>query len=232
MTAEAEWDEFEQRLARLLSRLPEETYLVFRASDNRWVQFSQGSADLVAEVVGNEYLAPAWQLDDAAAAAMTAVGWELDLFKTKNWGRTLAWPATSAQYAGLARAGVSALRESLQVAQPADVSLEWWTFSDSDVDVAGLGVGFAPMDEKVALQNVRRHIRDNEYDDYAVDDLVAERFDVGWRVFARFPEVRSPNDIVVGRKIFLIGDNGRIMESSSSFPPKEQVRRFVETQTS
>jgi hypothetical protein len=53
--------------------------------------------------------------------------------------------------------------------------------------------------------------------DYPTDALDAERFEVGWRVYA-------PVD---GLPVFLVGDTGRIEEVSSSIPPKQAQAEFA-----
>jgi hypothetical protein len=70
-------------------------------------------------------------------------------------------------------------------------------------------------DEAVAA--VREYVRRQEID-YPTEDLAADRFPLGWSVYA-------PRH--VGRPVFLIGDSGRIERTSSSVPPEHAQRRFT-----
>ncbi|MFI5718619.1 hypothetical protein [Nocardia sp. NPDC051750] len=78
------------------------------------------------------------------------------------------------------------------------------------------------MDETEAISRVVLWIRAHGLD-YPTEGLKAERFSVGWSVYAPVEIDESDPlaflDIPVGRAIFLIGDSGRIEESSSSVPP-------------
>ena len=61
--------------------------------------------------------------------------------------------------------------------------------------------------------------------DYPTDGLAAERFDVGWRVYARVAGDEA--DPVAVRSIFLVGDSGRVAEVSSSIPPTQAQDEFA-----
>lgn len=67
--------------------------------------------------------------------------------------------------------------------------------------------------------------------DYPTEELTAERFSVGWSVCAPVQIDESDPlsflDMPVGRAVFLIGDSGRIEESSSSVAPSVARDRFA-----
>lgn len=103
---------------------------------------------------------------------------------------------------------------------------------DDDIDaalyqlsVAGL---LAPASEELpkdrAIAMVRRYIdgRDIETTNYPLDELVAERLDVGWAVFVP----TRPGEIAIGRAVFYIADDGVIEQSSSSIAPSIYAEGF------
>ncbi|MGY2062722.1 hypothetical protein ACW9HQ_48215, partial [Nocardia gipuzkoensis] len=79
-----------------------------------------------------------------------------------------------------------------------------------------------PRDQAIAL--VREHIRGLGVDTtgYPLDELVAERLEVGWMVFVP----TEPGEIAIGRAIFYIADDGVIEQSSSSTAPSLYVEGF------
>jgi hypothetical protein len=89
-----------------------------------------------------------------------------------------------------------------------------------------------PQDRAIAL--VREHILGLGIDTsrYPVDELVAERLNVGWMVFVP----TQPGEIAIGRAIFYIADDGVIEQSSSSTAPSIYAegfeQRFHQRQTS
>lgn len=82
-----------------------------------------------------------------------------------------------------------------------------------------------------AIARVVLWIRARELD-YPTEGLAADRFSVGWSVYAPVEVDESDPlsflDIPVGRAVFLIGDSGRIEESSSSVPPPVARERFIQ----
>lgn len=78
------------------------------------------------------------------------------------------------------------------------------------------------MDSAEAIELAREWISWRGID-YPTDELIAERFEAGWTVFAPVDIDESDPmaflDMPVGRAIFLVGDSGRIEETSSSLPP-------------
>lgn len=89
------------------------------------------------------------------------------------------------------------------------------------------------MDAVGAIAAVRAYIGGAGMD-YPADQLVADRFEAGWTVYA--PVDVDTSDLVaflqmpVGRAVFLIGDSGRIQQVSSSTPPRVFRQRFAETE--
>jgi hypothetical protein len=82
-----------------------------------------------------------------------------------------------------------------------------------------------------AVESVVDYIR-NAGIDYPTAGLVADRFEAGWSVYAPASiDADDPNtflDMPVGRAVFLIGDSGRIVQTSSSTPPLLARQRFAE----
>lgn len=91
------------------------------------------------------------------------------------------------------------------------------------------------MDEAEAIARVSVWIRARGLD-YPVEGLTADRFAVGWAVYAPVAiddtDPLAFLDIPVGRAVFLIGDSGRIEESSSSVPPAVAYDEFARRELS
>lgn len=109
-------------------------------------------------------------------------------------------------------------------------------FDDPADDIDGalyqLSLAGLVTDDPVALSQdraialVREHILSLDIDttNYPVEDLVAERLNVGWMVFVPVPE----GEIAIGRAIFYIADDGVIEQSSSSTAPSVYATGFEE----
>ncbi|WP_067684039.1 hypothetical protein [Nocardia miyunensis] len=109
-------------------------------------------------------------------------------------------------------------------------------FDDPADDIDGalyqLSLAGLVTDDPVALSQdraialVREHILNLGIDttDYPVEDLVAERLNVGWMVFVPVPE----GEIAIGRAIFYIADDRVIEQSSSSTAPSVYATGFEE----
>ncbi|MFI9818068.1 hypothetical protein [Saccharothrix variisporea] len=86
------------------------------------------------------------------------------------------------------------------------------------------------MEARDAIELAKRYIRERGLD-YPVDELVADRFEVGWSVYAPVEVDESDPmaflDMPVGRAVFLVGDSGRVKESSSSVPPRQAEDDFI-----
>ncbi|WP_263407243.1 hypothetical protein [Nocardia colli] len=74
-----------------------------------------------------------------------------------------------------------------------------------------------PLSQGQAITLVRQHILGLGVDTtgYPLDELVAERLEIGWMVFVP----TEPGEIAIGRAIFYIADDGVIEQSSSSTAP-------------
>ena len=85
------------------------------------------------------------------------------------------------------------------------------------------------MTSEQAIERIADYIRVN-YPSYHPDSLTASRFSVGWTVYNDMRELPG-KQVFAGQTIFLIGDNGEIMESSSSLmpgiPEEEFEQRFA-----
>ncbi|MEU9507389.1 hypothetical protein AB0D32_14030 [Micromonospora sp. NPDC048170] len=89
------------------------------------------------------------------------------------------------------------------------------------------------MNEARAISRVVDWIRSQDID-YPTEGLEADRFEVGWAVYAPV-EIDDSDpmaflDMPVGRSVFLIGDSGRIEEVSSSVPPQQAYGQFIEVE--
>jgi hypothetical protein len=86
------------------------------------------------------------------------------------------------------------------------------------------------MESAQAISLVAEYVRSRGLD-YPTDGLEADRFESGWSVFAPVEIDESDPlaflDMPVGRAIFLVGDSGRIEESSSSVPPQQARDAFT-----
>jgi hypothetical protein len=86
------------------------------------------------------------------------------------------------------------------------------------------------MEATEAISLAAEYVRSRGLD-YPTDGLEADRFHAGWSVFAPVQIDESDPlaflDMPVGRAIFLVGDSGRIEESSSSVPPQQARDAFT-----
>jgi hypothetical protein len=80
------------------------------------------------------------------------------------------------------------------------------------------------MDAEQAISLVTDWIRSQGIS-YPTEGLVADRFEVGWSVYAPVEIDESDPlsflDIPVGRSVFLVGDSGRIKEVTTSTPRRK-----------
>ncbi|MGW4115494.1 hypothetical protein ACWEFJ_31850 [Actinosynnema sp. NPDC004786] len=90
--------------------------------------------------------------------------------------------------------------------------------------------GAVVTDERHAIASVVEWIRSRGLD-HPTEGLVAERFEAGWSVYAPVEVDESDPmaflDLPVGRSVFLVGDSGRIKETSSSVPPGQAEEEFI-----
>jgi len=87
------------------------------------------------------------------------------------------------------------------------------------------------MDAEDAISLVVEWIRSHRID-YPTEGLAADRFAAGWSVYAPVEVDESDPmaflDMPVGRSVFLVGDSGRIKEVTSSVPPPQAEKEFIE----
>ena len=81
------------------------------------------------------------------------------------------------------------------------------------------------MEEHDAILAVKAFV-ETIYPDYPVGELVADQFESGWVVFSR-TDPANVHSLRIGSSIFLIGHDGRIVESSSSLPPGVSEAEFT-----
>lgn len=90
--------------------------------------------------------------------------------------------------------------------------------------------GAVVTNERDAIASVVEWVRSRSLD-YPTEGLVAERFEAGWSVYAPVEVDESDPmaflELPVGRSVFLVGDSGRIKETSSSVPPEEAEEEFI-----
>jgi hypothetical protein len=86
------------------------------------------------------------------------------------------------------------------------------------------------MDAAQAIALVSDLVRSRGMD-YPSEGLEAVRFTAGWRVYAPVDIDDSDPmaflELPVGRSVFLVGDSGRIEETSTSIPPGQAQERFM-----
>ncbi|WP_139347620.1 hypothetical protein [Nocardia donostiensis] len=80
------------------------------------------------------------------------------------------------------------------------------------------------MPAEAAISRVRDYITGRELDTtgYPLSELVAERFSVGWMVYAPVPE----GEIAIGRAVFYVDDDGVLEHSTSSVAPATVIAEF------
>lgn len=80
------------------------------------------------------------------------------------------------------------------------------------------------MSREEAIFRVQQYILGRELDTtgYPLDELVADRFSIGWMVYVPVPR----GEIAIGRAIFYIADDGVLEHSSSSVAPTTFVEDF------
>ncbi|WP_194852869.1 hypothetical protein [Nocardia sp. SYP-A9097] len=83
-----------------------------------------------------------------------------------------------------------------------------------------------PMSRVDAIQQVRRHILNKGSDTtgYPLDQLNADRIESGWMVYVP----TQPGEIMLGRAIYYIADDGVVEASSSSVPPAVYIAGFTQ----
>ncbi|WP_433709511.1 hypothetical protein ACQP2U_23815 [Nocardia sp. CA-084685] len=132
----------------------------------------------------------------------------------------------------------AAARALLSAAERAEVRREHLVdllAEDSDFDLDGAYYQFclagltalevAKITADEAKHRVRQFFTDagHSLSDYPLDELVAERLDVGWMMWAP----TGADEIVLGRALFYVADDGIVERSSSSQPPQDFATDFA-----
>ncbi|MDO5094169.1 MAG: hypothetical protein Q4D79_12300 [Propionibacteriaceae bacterium] len=123
------WEEFNDRLFRVLLTIEDRVYLIISARGDLWryVQFAADADSLTGESVGNSILKDAYKLDEAAQARMRELGWKDPEGPSQpNWSRLLELPATSNEVRAVSDASIYALRDALKIPSPADLEYKAW----------------------------------------------------------------------------------------------------------
>jgi hypothetical protein len=81
------------------------------------------------------------------------------------------------------------------------------------------------MDAEEAVALVRAHAN-QKYPHYASENLAVEEFESGWVIYPDSDPL-DLDSLRLGQTIFLVGKDGRIMESSSSLPPGQAEAEFT-----
>ncbi|MEV6771281.1 hypothetical protein AB0N05_21940 [Nocardia sp. NPDC051030] len=83
-----------------------------------------------------------------------------------------------------------------------------------------------PLSRIDAIEQVHRHILNSGRDTtgYPLDQLTADRIESGWMVYVP----TQPGEIMLGRAIYYIADDGVIEASSSSVPPTVYIAGFTQ----
>ncbi|GAB3813914.1 TY-Chap domain-containing protein [Micromonospora zhanjiangensis] len=123
MTRPMTWDEFAAVLADVLSRLPTGTLLklheVRQPVGGDYAQIWQNPGRLYVELAGNIGRVPDRRLSGQQQERLRAAGWlPLDDDPDQFWRMELDWPATTAQYRGLAEHIVAGFRDVLRLGSP------------------------------------------------------------------------------------------------------------------
>ncbi|MGW4351639.1 hypothetical protein ACWELJ_06055 [Nocardia sp. NPDC004582] len=124
-----------------------------------------------------------------------------------------------------AQAGVVTYETVAAVFDPADHDVD---SALNQFTLAGLRtfVTAPPLSRIDAIEQVRRFIltRGTDTSGYPLDQLTAERIDNGWMVFVP----TRPGEIMIGRAIYYMADDGVIEASSSSVPPNVYIAGFTQ----
>ncbi|MGL4742816.1 MAG: TY-Chap domain-containing protein [Dermatophilaceae bacterium] len=135
------------------SPLTDRTFVIVEVTGTRvYAQFSAGPGYLAAQAVGDQFLPDAARLDAAGRAAMTAAGWTAPTPADPNWAIQLTLPALTAEYASVADACLTALRDVHSAPSPDALAYQAWREREllpdgpyTDEQVAALDPGQNPL---------------------------------------------------------------------------------------
>ncbi|MEE6257264.1 TY-Chap domain-containing protein [Plantactinospora sonchi] len=147
--SENSWDAFTRSLTEVLARLPVDGILVVVKADNRshYVQFSQSSDELYAEVASSPDPPNLISVSPAAEEALRKAGWqEPDRSRSEmNWSYELPWPAPWESYLELSLTVTTFLRDTLAVDSPMSlVHRSWLAETNEPLRLPALGIPPAP----------------------------------------------------------------------------------------
>ncbi|MGL5818543.1 MAG: TY-Chap domain-containing protein [Phycicoccus sp.] len=148
-----DWDEFRERLVDTFLTLTDRTFFIVEVTGTRvYVQFSAGPGYLAAQAVGDQFLPEPARLDAPGQAAMLAAGWTQPTPTSPNWAIQLDLPALTAEYASLADACLTALRDVHSASSPDALTYQAWREPEflpdgpyTDEQVAALDPGQNPL---------------------------------------------------------------------------------------
>ncbi|WP_062987644.1 TY-Chap domain-containing protein [Nocardia anaemiae] len=147
-----EWAEFTERLAEQLAVLPAGAIVKIveagpPSGHQRFAQFAQTDNELLAELVGDEFLEPAARPDETGHRLITESGWqEPDDDHGPYWWIELPWPVNSAIYRQLAAMVVTGLRDAFRISDPGSLTYTAWNKNADERDLHLPLLGLARQD--------------------------------------------------------------------------------------
>ncbi len=144
----ATWDEFSERLFRVLLTIDDRVYLNIGTKpphDRRYVQFASSAEELVGEATGNEFLSDEYKLGAEAETQMRELGWETPLPSNPNWHFAIALPASSADIKAIVDHSVTTLRDMMKILSPTDLMYRAWR--EAEWPVSGVYYEEEDLDE-------------------------------------------------------------------------------------
>ncbi|MFI6046319.1 TY-Chap domain-containing protein [Nocardia sp. NPDC051321] len=126
------WEQFTEGLARHLAELPSGAVVKIIESDEsadvaRYAQFLQTDSKLIAEVVGDGWLAPELGAGTAGSRLLADAGWhQPDEDHSGNWWLDSTWPIDSASYRRIASMVVTGLRDAFRISDLSTLYYEAW----------------------------------------------------------------------------------------------------------
>jgi hypothetical protein len=142
------WDDFELRVASVLSGIVDGGRLIISATNPAgvYVQAGQEDGDLVIEAVADRYLPPESRVGAVGAAQLRALGWGDSQEEWENWTYHIGWPALTSEYRKGAEMLVGALRDVFGVPDPGFLAYRAWNdrLAAPEQDLPELGIARTP----------------------------------------------------------------------------------------
>lgn len=142
-----DWTAFARGLATELAAAPDTTVLVIGEAaapgTRRFAQFRKTGDAVSAELVGDEWLEPAFRPDEDGTRVIAGAGWHRpDEAHMDNWWTELPWPVTTDDYQRLAASTVTGLRDGFGIDSPSTLVYQGWVerAGNSDLYLPGLGI--------------------------------------------------------------------------------------------